>query len=118
MLRISGATVKKVGRTDIETHTAKEEKRGAKTKNPGNIDIVMRTVRARKTVEETELETQAMDTVSETGREVMNRGEIMSMDATTATRKDISTTGDKGSLAVKAGTKTLQPSRAAQRSDR
>jgi hypothetical protein len=96
------ATAKKGARTDIETHSARAERKAAKIESTDDTDIAMRTAKERKREEETGRETQGMAMATETSRST----------------KVINSTGSTGSTASRAGMRVVQPSRAAQLYDR
>lgn len=114
MQKTSEATAKKGGLIDTETHTAKGETKDVKTKNMGDTDIAMRIVRARRSAGEIELATRATGMTSK----ILKMGMEEMMDTTRVMMEGTSSGGRTGSMASRAGTRVLRPSRAAQLYDR
>jgi hypothetical protein len=112
--RTSEATAKKDGLIDTETHTAKGETKDAKIESMGDTNMAMRIVRARRSGGEIELATRATGMTSKTLRMDMEE----TMDTTRVTTEGTSSGGRTGSMASRAGTRVLRPSKAAQLYDR
>lgn len=112
MRKTSGATVRKVDRTDTETRTARAETKDVKTGSTGDTDIAMHTTRARRRGDETGQETQGMDTTTGISKAAMD--EMMD----TASMRATNSAGSTGSMASRVGMKAARLSRAEQLCDR
>lgn len=113
--RTNAATVKKPDHIDTELLIAKEEMGDARIENMGDTGTVTPGVRVRRMGEETGQGIQGMDIMNEMWKEATKTGAIVRTSTTTkATKEGISSVGSTESMANKAGTKALRPSKAAQ----